>query len=88
MCEQEVPASIKEEGSRRRTNNIHVDHIKPVVDPHVGWTNWDDCVEGLFCEKDNLQTLCTSCHKIVTDEEKDIAVARRRQEKLDGSSTE
>ena len=83
MCEEEVPASTKEEGSRRRTNNVHVDHIKPVIDPHIGWTTWDDCIEGLFCEKDNLQLLCTSCHKIVTDEEKEIAKLRRQQEKLD-----
>jgi 5-methylcytosine-specific restriction endonuclease McrA len=81
-CEEEVPASLKVEGSRRRSNNIHVDHIKPIIDPAVGWTTWDDCIENMFCELDNLQVLCTACHKVVTDEEKGVAKRRRAQEKL------
>tara|TARA_R110000823_G_C15952958_1_gene502537 strand:+ start:17774 stop:18556 length:783 start_codon:yes stop_codon:yes gene_type:complete len=76
-CEEEVPASTKIEGSRRRTNNVHVDHIKPIIDPAVGWTTWDDCIENMFSELDNLQLLCTACHKAVTDEEKAIAKDRR-----------
>ena len=85
-CGEEVPASVKEEGSRRRSNNIHVDHIEPIIDPKVGWTTWDDCIERMFCELDNLQVLCTACHKVVTDEEKEIAKARRAKEKLDAET--
>jgi 5-methylcytosine-specific restriction endonuclease McrA len=81
-CEQEVPSSVKIEGSRRRQKNVHVDHIKPIIDPAVGWTNWDDCINRMFSELDNLQVLCGDCHKIKTDEEKQIAKERRAQEKL------
>jgi predicted RNA-binding Zn-ribbon protein involved in translation (DUF1610 family) len=82
-CGEEVPASLKVEGSRRRSNNVHVDHIDPIIDPAVGWTTWDDCIERMFCEKDNLQVLCTACHKVITDEEKQVAKERRAQEKLE-----
>jgi 5-methylcytosine-specific restriction endonuclease McrA len=40
----------------------------------------------MFCELDNLQVLCTACHKVVTDEEKEIAKARRAKEKLDAET--
>ena len=53
------PVSIEIEG--RRTRNIFVDHIKPVVGPE-GFTTWDDFINNLFCEQDNLQILCKECH--------------------------
>ena len=52
------------------SKDVQVDHILPVVDPHVGFVSWDVYIERLFCEQDNLQTLCTSCHKKKTKEEK------------------
>lgn len=47
-----------------------VDHIQPVVDPAVGFTTWDDFINRLFCEIDNLQVLCTECHDTKTKEER------------------
>lgn len=41
---------------------VQVDHIIPIV-PVTGFTNWDDLIDRLFCEKDNLQVLCLTCHK-------------------------
>lgn len=79
MCEQEVTATTKEE--RKRVKNVHVDHIHPVVDPEKGWEGWDILIERLFCEEDGLRVLCASCHKIVTDDEKQIAKERRLKEK-------
>src|SRR5512139_4098738 len=35
--------------------NVQVDHIKPVVDPKVGFVSWDVFIERLFCEAKNLQ---------------------------------
>lgn len=78
-CKQHVPASIKV-GSKRVKNAV-VDHIEPIVDPAVGFTTWDDCIERMFCEADNLQVLCKECHDKKTNEEKAIANARRAQEK-------
>jgi len=74
-----VPVTTKEKG--RKVKNTFVDHIKPVVDPAVGFTTWDDYIERMFCEADNLQVLCKACHDAKSEEEKAIAVERRRKEK-------
>ena len=78
-CQQTVPASIKVGG--RRTKNVHVDHILPIIDPDVGFTSYDDLIERMFCEADNLQVLCTECHDIKTNDEKARAKARRAKER-------
>lgn len=67
-CKEHVPKTTLNSETRKRVNNIHVDHIEPVV-PVTGWVSWDSCIERMFCEKENLQVLCGSCHKEVTDEE-------------------
>lgn len=51
-CKQKFPAT-----------DVQVDHRKPVVSI-TGFTSWDDFIHSLFCEEDNLQVLCKSCHKI------------------------
>ena len=51
---------------------VSVDHIKPAGSLRSG----DDLkafVETLFCEKDNLQVLCSSCHTKKTAEDKENA---------------
>jgi len=54
-CKQLFPAS-----------QIQVDHIKP-----IGYNkSWDEFINNLFCEADNLQVLCKPCHKIKTNKEK------------------
>ncbi len=50
--------------------DVQVDHIKPVVDPKKGFVSWDDFINRIFCEIENLQTLCKPCHKVKTDKEK------------------
>lgn len=84
-CNEVVPPTYYDEEKRKRVKNIFVDHIKPVVDPTTGWTTWNDVVEGLFCEIDNLQLLCGACHKIKSQEEIDLAKIRRAKEKLNDS---
>jgi len=58
VCTGEFPAK-----------EVQVDHIQPVVDPKTGFVNWDTFIDRLFCEKENLQVLCTTCHKLKTSEE-------------------
>lgn len=82
-CGELVPPTIFDDYKGKRTSNIFVDHIKPIVDPAVGFTTWDEFIEGLFCEADNLQLLCGSCHKVKSQDEIDVAVARRKKEKND-----
>lgn len=58
-------------GGEFPAKEVQVDHIKPIVDPVLGFTNWDDVVYGMFCEKHNLQVLCIDpCHKSKTAAEK------------------
>lgn len=48
------------------STSVQVDHIVP-----IGFEkSWDETVEGLFCEKDNLQVLCKDCHSIKTKKER------------------
>lgn len=43
-----------------KRQEIHLDHITPVVDPHTGFTTWDDYIARLF--EGELQALCLTCH--------------------------
>lgn len=52
--------------------DMEVDHIKPVVDPIDGFKSWDEFIDRLFCEKENLQALCSTCHKSKSKQEKEI----------------
>ncbi len=67
-CKEEIPKTVLDPDTRKRVNNVHVDHIEPIV-PVTGWVSWDSCINRMFCEQDNLQVLCSKCHKVVTDEE-------------------
>lgn len=46
---------------------IQVDHIEPVVLDK--FTTWDEFIERLFCNSDNLQAICLICHKRKTKKE-------------------
>lgn len=48
---------------------INVDHIKPAGSLNCS-NDLGPFVERLFCEQDNLQTLCETCHNIKTQLEK------------------
>jgi len=83
LCGVEGPATLPPlKGKVRRRNNAAVDHIEPVVDPAIGKTTWDEFIARMFVEADGYQVLCYDCHSKKTEEERTIATARRRQEKL------
>lgn len=65
------------------STNIQVDHINAIIDPKVGFTNWDDVVDAMFCEKENLQCLCKGCHKLKTAEERKQASESRKAKRVD-----
>jgi hypothetical protein len=81
-CKEEIPASIII--NRKRVKNAIVDHIKPIIDPAVGWVSWDSTIERMFCELDNLQCVCHACHQIKCQEEKEITKLRKAKEKDNG----
>ncbi len=60
-CKMEFPAS-----------SVQVDHTIPVVDPKVGFISWDEFIARLFCSKENLQVLCTQCHDLKTQGERNL----------------
>ena len=81
-CKEEVPPTVTCPEKRTRVKNIFIDHIVPIVDPAVGFVSWDSVIERMFCDSDNLQLLCLKCHKAKSQEEIDIAKARRAKQKL------
>ena len=50
--------------------DVQVDHVLPVVDPKKGFVGWDVYIDRMFCEIENLQVLCRSCHAVKTADEK------------------
>ena len=62
-CKQDFPAK-----------EVQIDHIKPVIDPKVGFVSWDVFIERLYCDKKNFQCLCVACHKNKTKKE---SIARK-----------
>lgn len=82
-CGKVVPPTIYDEDKRKRVKFIYVDHIIPIIDPAVGFVSWDETIDRMFCDSDNLQLLCGDCHKDKSQEEIDIAKARRLKEKND-----
>lgn len=53
---------------------VEVDHIIPIDE----FSSWDETIERMFCEEDNLQVLCKECHKEKTLDER---TTRRKNSK-------
>lgn len=70
ICEQEVPEK-----------DIHMDHDPPVVDPAVGFVDWNTYIHRMFPEKIGYQAICKPCHKQKTADERKIRTERQRREK-------
>lgn len=51
--------------------NVAVDHIIPVVGVEEGFTTWDNYIERMFCEEENLQLICSDCHDKKTKAERE-----------------
>jgi 5-methylcytosine-specific restriction endonuclease McrA len=68
-CKEEFPAK-----------DVQVDHKKPVIDPTIGFVDWNTYIERMFCKKSNYQVLCKPCHKKKTDKEKKKANARKQND--------
>lgn len=59
VCKKQYPAK-----------EVQIDHIIPVIDPEVGFVDWNTYIERMFCDKANLQTICLGCHTVKTNQEK------------------
>ena len=58
-----------------KSGEVKMDHVDPVVDPKEGWQGFDVYIERMYCEEDNYQCLCPSCH----DEKTAIETAERKR---------
>lgn len=54
-CKKEYPSK-----------QIQIDHVVPIGKCGT----WDEFISRLFCEQDNLQALCLTCHKKKTKQER------------------
>lgn len=57
------------QGSFPRTM-VEANHIIPVVDPTVGFKDWNTWIERAFVAADGFNCLCKPCHKKFTAEER------------------
>ena len=64
-----------------RAKYTSVDHKIPVIDPVIGFLNWDIYIERLFCGVENLQLLCSTCHDEKTNKERKIRALNKKTKK-------
>lgn len=57
-------------GTWTGSTKIAVDHKEPVISVIDGFVNWETFIDRLFCEKENLQPCCATCHKSKTYQER------------------
>jgi 5-methylcytosine-specific restriction endonuclease McrA len=69
--------------TQNRKKNISVDHRIPIIDPVVGFVDWNDFIARLYCEREGLQLLCRTCHDAKSRKERRIATERRKNGKTD-----
>jgi 5-methylcytosine-specific restriction endonuclease McrA len=69
-------------------SKVHVDHIEPVVPVNNPLAymdiDWNQYIPRLFCEPEQLQILCTTCHECKTFAEDKMRVfySEKKKEKL------
>ena len=95
---REVPR-YKKDGTRHKKNSVQrqcqvcsswvssskiaVDHIVPVVDVDVGFTDWNTFIDRLWCDKNNLQIICDSCHNKKTNNERIARLTKQYLQELE-----
>ncbi len=60
------------QGDNFGPKEIQLDHTIPVIDPHEGFTTWDNYINRLFCDVDGFSIMCIECHKIKTFRENQV----------------
>lgn len=61
--------------------DTHMDHKVPVIDPDIGFIDWNTYIARLFTTKDNYACLCTECHASKTFLENEIRKEARKLKK-------
>ncbi len=66
-----------------KSGDIAVDHIVPVISVEEGKLDWNTFIERLFCDKNNLQRICSSCHDVKTQKERIERLSLKYTSELD-----
>jgi len=67
-----------------KEREYQLDHVKPIVDPKVGFVDYNTFIERLLCGADNYQLLCIACHELKTSLENELRKKyKKRKKKLD-----
>lgn len=61
---------------------ISLDHIDPVIDPHVGFVDWNTFIDRLFCDIPGWQILCDLCHDAKTAVEQAVRNEIKEEKKV------
>ena len=63
---------------------MQVDHIDPIVP--IGTTledmSWDDVIDRIWCDQNNLQSICKVCHNIKSKEENKQRRLNKKEKKI------
>lgn len=66
---------------RVSAKDFRVDHTSPVVDPNVGFVDYNTYVRRLFCSVEGLSGMCDPCHKRKCKDEAGIRAKTRKERK-------
>ena len=70
-----------------KSGDINIDHITPVISVEEGKTDWNTFVDRLFCDKENLQRICSNCHDSKTQIERIGRLTLKYTKELDEIET-
>lgn len=65
------------------STKIAVDHIEPVISVDEGFIDFNTFIERLFCDADNLQPICETCHRLKTNAERIARLVKQYSAELD-----
>lgn len=65
------------------STKVSVDHVEPVISTDEGFKDWNTFVERLFCDSNNLQVICETCHKTKTYSERVDRLTKQYSADLD-----
>jgi 5-methylcytosine-specific restriction endonuclease McrA len=49
-----------------KKQEVHLDHIDPVIDVKTGFTNFEEYINRLYCDVSGYQVICKTCHSAKT----------------------
>lgn len=64
-----------------KSSEKQLDHKIPVIDPQVGFVDYNTFIERLFCDEDNFKTICLLCHQKKSSTEGEQRMFNKKQKK-------